>query len=82
MGGKWKAAVKSIKTHLQRTISDTLFSYEDFSTYLSQVEAVLNSRPICALTEDPDNLTSLTAGHFIQGPPSTPYQSPLSRTYQ
>lgn len=67
MGGKWEAAVKSLKYHLQRTISDTLLTYEDFSTFLIQVEAVLNSRPLSALSEDPDDLTALTPGHFIRG---------------
>ncbi|XP_057338496.1 uncharacterized protein LOC130676359 [Microplitis mediator] len=67
MGGKWEAAVKSIKYHLQRTIADTLLTYEDFSTFLIQVEAVLNSRPLSALSEDPDDLTALTPGHFIRG---------------
>ncbi|XP_057335052.1 uncharacterized protein LOC130673855 [Microplitis mediator] len=64
MGGKWEAAVKSIKYHLQRTIADTLLTYEDFSTFLIQVEAVLNSRPLSALSEDPDDLTALTPGHL------------------
>ncbi|XP_014614929.1 PREDICTED: uncharacterized protein LOC106792909, partial [Polistes canadensis] len=36
MGGKWEAAVKSIKYHLKRTISDTLLTFEDFSTFLAQ----------------------------------------------
>ncbi|XP_037908650.1 uncharacterized protein LOC119650147 [Hermetia illucens] len=69
MGGKWEAAVKSVKYHLQRTIADTLLTYEDFSTFLAQVEAVLNSRPLSALTEDPDDLFALTPGHLIRGAP-------------
>ncbi|XP_046624784.1 uncharacterized protein LOC124307301 [Neodiprion virginianus] len=64
MGGKWEAAVKSVKFHLQRTIADMLLTYEDFSTFLTQVEAVLNSRPLSAFSEDPDDLTALTPGHF------------------
>ncbi|XP_043498397.1 uncharacterized protein LOC122521619 [Polistes fuscatus] len=67
MGGKWEAAVKSIKYHLKRTISDTLLTFEDFSTFLAQVEAVLNSRPLSSLSEDPDDIRALTPGHFIRG---------------
>ncbi|XP_057335090.1 uncharacterized protein LOC130673893 [Microplitis mediator] len=67
MGGKWKVAVKSTKYHLQRTIADTLLTYENFSTFLIQVEAVLNSHPLSALSEDHDDLTALTPGHFIRG---------------
>ncbi|KAI4472723.1 hypothetical protein M0802_016545 [Mischocyttarus mexicanus] len=76
MGGKWEAAVKSIKYHLQRTISDTLFTFEDFSTFLAQVEAVLNSRPLSSLSEDPDDLSALTPGHFIRGEALTTIPEP------
>ncbi|XP_037919508.1 uncharacterized protein LOC119656898 [Hermetia illucens] len=77
MGGKWEAAVKSVKYHLQRTIADTLLTYEDFSTFLAQVEAVLNSRPLSALTEDPDDLSALTPGHFIRGAPLNTIPEPI-----
>ena len=32
-----------------------------------QVEGVLNSRPLCPLTEDPEELEALTPGHFLIG---------------
>ncbi|XP_074107705.1 uncharacterized protein LOC141532971 [Cotesia typhae] len=67
MGGKWEAAVKSVKRHLQASIAETSFTFEDFSTLLAQVEAVLNSRSLSALSDDPDDLSALTPGHFIRG---------------
>ncbi|XP_043496460.1 uncharacterized protein LOC122520465 [Polistes fuscatus] len=76
MGGKWEAAVKSIKYHLKRTISDTLLTFEDFSTFLAQVEAVLNSRPLSSLSKDPDDIRALTPGHFIRGEALTTIPEP------
>ncbi|XP_033213726.1 uncharacterized protein LOC117170797 [Belonocnema kinseyi] len=64
-GGKWKGGVKSVKFHLQRVIGDNLLIYEMMNTLLSQIEAVPNSRPLCLLTEDPNDLGILTPGHFL-----------------
>ncbi|XP_012235059.2 uncharacterized protein [Linepithema humile] len=66
-GGKWEAGVKSMKYHLKRIMGDTLLTYEEMNTLLIQVEAVLNSRPLCPLTDDPEDLTALTPGHFLMG---------------
>ncbi|XP_011861147.1 PREDICTED: uncharacterized protein LOC105558193 [Vollenhovia emeryi] len=66
-GGKWEAGVKSVKFHLKRVIGDHHLTYEEMSTLLAQVEAVLNSRPISPLTDDPDDIKALTPGHFLIG---------------
>lgn len=69
MGGKWEAAVKSIKHHLNRTVGDTAFTFEELSTLMTQIEAVLNSRPLEPLSNDPDDLAALTPAHFLIGEP-------------
>lgn len=66
-GGKWEAGVKSVKFHLRRVVGDTSLTYEEFNTLLTQIEAVLNSRPLSPLTEDPDDLDVLTPSHFLMG---------------
>jgi hypothetical protein len=68
-GGLWEAAIKSLKYHLRRIINDQKFTFEEFSTILSQLEGCLNSRPLCPLTEDPDDLNYLTPSHFISSGP-------------
>ncbi|XP_063994589.1 uncharacterized protein LOC135172476 [Diachasmimorpha longicaudata] len=67
MGGKWEAAVKSTKHHLRRVIGNSTLTYEEFTTLLTQVEAILNSRPLCPINNDPQDTTALTPGHFIIG---------------
>ncbi|XP_046614185.1 uncharacterized protein LOC124302277 [Neodiprion virginianus] len=52
-GGKWEAGVKSVKFHLKRVIGEATQTFEQFATFLTQVEATLNSRPLCAISDDP-----------------------------
>ncbi|XP_044595817.1 uncharacterized protein LOC123272870 [Cotesia glomerata] len=66
-GGKWEAAMKSIKFHLRRTIGDSLLTLEQYSTLLAQIEAILNSRSLTPLNEDPAELAVLTLGYFLIG---------------
>ncbi|CAG9090548.1 unnamed protein product [Plutella xylostella] len=69
-GGIWEAAVKSLKHHLKRVIGEQKLTYEEFATLLAQLEACLNSRPLCPLTEDPDDVDFLTPAHFLTGGPA------------
>ncbi|XP_030750174.1 uncharacterized protein LOC115877962 [Sitophilus oryzae] len=66
-GGIWEAGVKSLKFHLKRVVGEAHLSYEDFATVLIQIEAILNSRPICPISPSPDQLNPLTPAHFLVG---------------
>lgn len=66
-GGLWEAGVKSMKTHLNRGFNTTKLTFEEFSTVLVQIEACLNSRPLCSISDDPDEIMVLTPGHFLIG---------------
>ncbi|XP_049699136.2 uncharacterized protein LOC126055167 [Helicoverpa armigera] len=68
-GGLWEAGVKSCKYHLRRVVGNARLTYEEFSTVLTQVEAVLNSRPISPISTDPDDYLPLTPAHFLLGRP-------------
>jgi len=67
MGGLWEAGVKSCKTHLKRVIGQSLLTFEELATVLIQIEACLNSRPICQMSSTPMDLQPLTPGHFLIG---------------
>ena len=67
-GGIWEAAVKSTKTHLKRIVGSVKLTYEELSTVLTQIEAVLNSRPLVPMvTQDGEGVEALTPGHFLIG---------------
>lgn len=66
-GGIWEAGVKSVKHHLRRVIGDSTLTYEEMTTFLHQIEACLNSRPLCAQTENINDNTILTPSHFLIG---------------
>ncbi|KAL0811450.1 hypothetical protein ABMA28_009850 [Loxostege sticticalis] len=68
-GGLWESAVRSMKYHLRRVLGTQKLTFEEFTTLLTQIEACLNSRPLCSLSEDPDDIDSLTPGHFLIGGP-------------
>lgn len=70
-GGLWERAVRSAKFHLHRVIGTQILTYEEFTTLIARVEAMLNSRPITPLSADPSELEPLTPGHFITGGPLT-----------
>ncbi|KMQ88303.1 gag-pol polyprotein precursor [Lasius niger] len=75
-GGKWEAGVKSVKFHLRRVVGEAILTYEELQTLLVQIEVTLNSRPLCALSEDPSDLTALTPGHFLIGTAITSIPEP------
>ena len=63
-GGLWEAGVKSSKHYFKRSTNGQIFTYEELSTLTAQIEAVLNSRPLCILDDSPDS-SYLTPGHFF-----------------
>lgn len=66
-GGLWERAVRSLKHHLKRVVGDQKLTFEEYYTILSKLEACLNSRPLCPLTENIEDLDCLTPAHFLTG---------------
>lgn len=72
-GVLWEVGIKSTKFHLRCAVGNRILSFEQMTTVLSQVEAILNSRPLCPISTDPKDLTYLTPGHFLIGQALTPF---------
>ena len=66
-GGLWDVAVKSTKYHMKRVVGNMALTFEKMVTVLTQIETVLNSRPLCPLLCDPNDTEALTPAHFLIG---------------
>ncbi|XP_018316662.1 uncharacterized protein [Mycetomoellerius zeteki] len=66
-GGLWEAAVKSVKRHLRITMKDLIYTFKEYYTLLVEIEGILNSRPLTALSSDPNDLAPLTPAYFLIG---------------
>lgn len=68
-GGIYEAAVKSMKFHLKRVVGARMLEHRQFRNLLCNIEAVLNSRPLTPLTDDPEDVQALTPAHFFGNGP-------------
>ncbi|XP_037049617.1 uncharacterized protein LOC119083910 [Bradysia coprophila] len=69
--GLAEAAVKSAKWHLRKMLHSARLTYDQLGTITAEIEAILNSRPLTPMSNNPDDLQPLTAGHFLIGGPLT-----------
>lgn len=69
-GGLWEAGIKSAKLLLHRVLKNYNLTFEELTTLFARIEAILNSRPLCAISNDPhDGPDYLSPGHFLIGSP-------------
>lgn len=68
-GGLWENAIKRAKYHLHRVLGNSVITLPEFTTLTVRIEAMLNSRPLTPLSNDPSEIGVLTPGHFLTGGP-------------
>ena len=61
--------MKSTKYHLRRTLGSQVATYEVLCILLAEIEACLNTRTLCSLSDDPFNPNYLSTVNFLIGEP-------------
>lgn len=65
--GLAESSVKLVKSHLRKIAHNHIFTYEELCTLLYQIEACVNSRPLCGVSNNAGDTTILTPAHFLIG---------------
>ncbi|GFV89640.1 integrase catalytic domain-containing protein [Trichonephila clavipes] len=65
-GGFYERLVKTIKDPLRKILGRELLTFEELSTILSEVEVIVNHRPLTYVENDPGEPEPLTPAHFLE----------------
>ena len=75
-GGAWERLIRSVKQILKSLVGERVLTDDQLHTFLLEVEAILNSRPLTHVILDPDNREPLTPNHLLKLCPTS--QLPLA----
>ena len=67
MGGIWERLVRSTKEVLMGLVNEKTLTDDQLYTVLTEVESILNSRPITHLSDDVNDLEPITPNHILLG---------------
>ena len=67
ISGVCESLVKSVKKTLKGIVKDRIFAEDCLYTFLYEVEAVLNSRPLTAISDDINDLEPPSPNHLFTG---------------
>jgi len=63
--GVWERLIRSTHTALKAILGKGLVDEEVLTTVLTEVESILNSRPLAPASDDPNNCEPLTPNHLL-----------------
>ena len=70
-GGFYERLMASIKLPLKKLIGRTKLTSDEFYTVLTEVEAMVNSRPLTFISDEPQETSYITPASFLIGRPIT-----------
>jgi len=71
-GGVFERAIRSAREHLRHVIGDQSLTEENLMTFIVEVEFLVNSRPLTSITDEPDDVSALTANDLLILKPMDP----------
>lgn len=67
-GGFWERMVKTMKLSLKKSIGRSTVTYDELATILTEIESIINARPITYLYDDQESVSyALSPSHLIYG---------------
>lgn len=66
-GGFYERMMRSIKLPLKKILGRSVYSSDEIYTILTEVEAMVNSRPLTYVSDEPDEINYLTPASFLIG---------------
>ena len=66
MGALWERLIRTVKSCLHKTIGRSILNYFDMITLLSDIQNVINSRPLSYFSSTSNDLTPLTPNSFLK----------------
>ena len=67
MGGVWERLIRSTKEIMSALLVEKILTDQQLYTLMTEVEAILNNRPLTHLSENPEDLDPLTPNHVLLG---------------
>ena len=59
--------MRTIKIPLKKILGKSFMTSDELYTVLTEIEAMVNSRPLCAVHDDPTSMNYLTPANFLIG---------------
>ena len=67
MGGAWERLIRSVKEVMTALLAEKVLTDPQLVTLLTEVESILNSRPLTHVSADSRDLEALTPNHILLG---------------